>query len=270
MSERITEVSRGYQNDIRAINRDLMEKALHMRCLAYLSQAKSGLLTQTLFEMDRSKKELHGTYCRLSEEQAVIRRQKAELEAANRELRSFSYAVSHDLRAPLRAIHGFAHAIEDEGGSRLDGELRDYLQRIQAAAVRMGELIDDLLDFSRIGRAELRRGQVDMAGLVQEVLADTPQLAESISSGRIEVRLKSLPDALADRSLLWSFRDDLVNTPRSYACRRGRWKYLEIGGRKALYDLLADPGEQHDTAAQHPELARQLEKETLRLRRPED
>ena len=217
MTERITEVSRGYQNDIRSINRDLMEKALHMRCLAYLSQAKAGLLTQTLFEMDRSKKALHGTYCRLSEEQAVIRRQKAELEAANRELRSFSYAVSHDLRAPLRAINGFAHALGEDKAAQLDDEARDYLARIVAAAERMGVLIDGMLELGRLSQKEMQRDEIDLSALAEAILREL----ETGEPGRA-VRWTVAPGlrARADRNLAYSLLQNLLGNAWKYTRRR--------------------------------------------------
>ena len=217
MAERITEVSRGYQNDIRSINRELMEKALHMRCLAYLSQAKAGLLTQTLFEMDRSKKALHGTYCRLSEEQAVIRRQKAELEAANRELRSFSYAVSHDLRAPLRAINGFAHALGEDKAAQLDDEARDYLARIVAAAERMGVLIDGMLELGRLSQKEMQRDEIDLSALAEAILREL----ETGEPGRA-VRWTVAPGlrARADRNLAYSLLQNLLGNAWKYTRRR--------------------------------------------------
>jgi light-regulated signal transduction histidine kinase (bacteriophytochrome) len=216
MAERITEVSRGYQNDIRSINRDLMEKALHMRCLAYLSQAKAGLLTRTLFEMDRSKKELRGTYQRLTQEEAVIRRQKTELEAANAEMRSFSYAVSHDLRAPLRAINGFAHALRDEKSAQLDDEACDYLKRITAAAERMGVLIDGMLDLGRLSQKEMALNEVDFSALAETVLREL----QSTEPQRI-VNWSVAPGlcARADRNLAYSLLQNLLGNA---------WKYTRL------------------------------------------
>lgn len=217
MAERITDVSRGYQNDIRSINRDLMEKALHMRCLAYLSQAKAGLLTQTLFEIDRSKKALSGSYHRLSEERALINRQKTELEAANREMRSFSYAVSHDLRAPLRAIHGFAHALREEKSALLDEEGRDFLRRILAAAERMGVLIDGMLDLGRLSQKEISLADIDVSALAEIILREL----QSAEPGRT-VRWTVRPGlrASVDRNLIYSLLQNLLGNAWKYTrCR---------------------------------------------------
>ncbi|KAF0162899.1 MAG: multi-sensor signal transduction histidine kinase [Rhodocyclaceae bacterium] len=102
-------------------------------------------------------------------EQRVAARTQ-QIEAANRELQAFSHSVSHDLRTPLRAILGFAQAVEEEGGSALKGELPDYLRRIQAAAVRMGELIDNLLELGRISQVELMAQPVHIGHMAREIL----------------------------------------------------------------------------------------------------
>jgi light-regulated signal transduction histidine kinase (bacteriophytochrome) len=96
----------------------------------------------------------------------------AELEASARELDAFAYSVSHDLRAPLRALHGFSQAILDDYGSLLDDVGRNYLDRLQVNVKRMGQMIDDLLNLSRATRVDLNRESVDLSGLAREILAD--------------------------------------------------------------------------------------------------
>jgi signal transduction histidine kinase len=98
-----------------------------------------------------------------------VRERTAELSALNRELESFSYSVSHDLRAPLRAINGFSQALLEDYAERLDGAGRDYLQRVHRAADRMGELIDDLLQLSRVGRSEIARRPTNLSDLARTV-----------------------------------------------------------------------------------------------------
>jgi light-regulated signal transduction histidine kinase (bacteriophytochrome) len=113
---------------------------------------------------------------RLNEELELrVRERTAQLEAANRELESFSYSVSHDLRAPLRAVDGFSKALLEDYGEAFDGEGRDYLHRVRAGAQRMGCLIDDLLRLSRISRADLRRIPVDLSALAASILDDLRQ-----------------------------------------------------------------------------------------------
>lgn len=96
----------------------------------------------------------------------------AQLEAANRELEAFSYSVSHDLRAPLRAMEGFSSALLSRYKEQLDDQGQHYLERIQSAAQRMEQLINDLLDLSRVTRRELVRQRVDLGVLAQEIAAE--------------------------------------------------------------------------------------------------
>jgi PAS domain S-box-containing protein len=96
----------------------------------------------------------------------------AELEAINQELESFSYSVSHDLRAPLRGIDGFSQALLDHYADQIDEKGKHYLRRIRAGTQRMGELIDDLLKLSRVTRSEMQRTQVDLSALAREIAAE--------------------------------------------------------------------------------------------------
>jgi DNA-binding response OmpR family regulator len=99
-----------------------------------------------------------------------------ELEQKNKELEAFSYSVSHDLRAPLRSIDGFSQALMEDHAASLDRQGLDYLRRVRAAAQRMGELIDDLLQLSRVGRAPLRRELLDLSALARGVAASLKQM----------------------------------------------------------------------------------------------
>jgi two-component system, NtrC family, sensor kinase len=96
----------------------------------------------------------------------------SELERKNEELEAFSYSVAHDLRAPLRTIDGFSDALLQDYGENLDTQARHYLQRIVVSAARMRELIDDLLQLSRVGRADLSRGRVNLSDIARQVLAE--------------------------------------------------------------------------------------------------
>ena len=98
-----------------------------------------------------------------------------ELEAANKELESFSYSVSHDLRAPLRGINGFAQALLEDCAGQLDEEGKSHLQRVCAASQHMGQLIDDLLSLSRVTRKEMRRDKVDLSALASSIAAELKQ-----------------------------------------------------------------------------------------------
>lgn len=131
---------------------------------------------------------------------------QAELEAANKELETFSYSVSHDLRSPLRAINGFAKALIEDYGSSLPPEAMRYLTHIENGAIRMGALIDDLLSFSRLSRLELTATVVDMQSLLNLVWSD---LLREEPERKVELHCASkLPTIQADRALM---RQVLVN-----------------------------------------------------------
>jgi len=122
----------------------------------------------------------HGARRRAAERLAVdlnarLLRDNATLEVVNRELESFSYSVSHDLRAPLRSIDGFSNALLEDYAEALDETGRDYLLRVRNAAQRMGDLIDDLLKLARVSRTELSDDDVDLSLLVQHVIAELRQ-----------------------------------------------------------------------------------------------
>jgi signal transduction histidine kinase len=122
---------------------------------------------------DMTNAELEASKARAATELAESRAELvAELERKNRELEMFCYSVSHDLRTPLRGIDGFSHAILEDCGSQLDELGKSHLNRIRAAARRMGELIDDLLQLSRVTRAEMTFAPVDLSMLAHEIIAD--------------------------------------------------------------------------------------------------
>jgi len=123
----------------------------------------------------------------------------AELEAANQELESFSYSVSHDLRAPLRALDGFSDALLEDYGPQLPKQAQEYLATIRRGAQRMGILIDDLLAFSRLGRQPLTKQSVDMEDLVRSVLGE---LRPKGNGRKIDIVNGNLPVAHGDPALL--------------------------------------------------------------------
>ncbi|HEX3729768.1 MAG TPA: response regulator [Opitutaceae bacterium] len=128
-----------------------------------------------------------------------VQERTAELETANRELEAFSYSVSHDLRAPLRHIDGFAHLLLTGHAPALAPEAQRLLNQVIASSRRMGQLIDDLLRLSKSSRQPLSLQPLPLAPLVEEVLAE---LRRDAGERRIEVRLGPLPDCVGDRALL--------------------------------------------------------------------
>ena len=134
------------------------------------SRDETGLLVETFNEMLARIQEQNQALekARHELEERVVER-TAQLEAANKELESFSYSVSHDLRAPLRSIDGFSQALFEDYGDKLDAQGKSDLQRVRAASQRMAQLIDDLLNLSRVSRGEINREPVDLSFLVRTI-----------------------------------------------------------------------------------------------------
>jgi PAS domain S-box-containing protein len=146
-----------------------------------------------------------------------LRGRVAELDAVNQELEAFSYSVSHDLRAPLRGIDGFSQALLEDYEDKLDDEGRDYLRRIRAASQRMAELIDDLLDLSRVTRQEMRRERVDLTGLARTVAA---QLERSDPARMVEWRIEGDVTTLGDGALLRLVLENLLGNAWKFTSKQ--------------------------------------------------
>ncbi|MEA5627917.1 AAA family ATPase [Nostoc sp. UHCC 0251] len=157
-------------------------------------------------------------------EERVIQR-TAELQAANKALEAFSYSVSHDLRAPLRAIVGFSRMIQEDCGEQLDAEGNRYLKVVRENAKRMGELIDDLLNLSRLDRKEMTRQPVFFNEMIQKVLSD---LALDLKGRQIEFAIADLPMSHADPSLLKQVWINLLSNAIKYT-RYKSSAYIEVG-----------------------------------------
>jgi len=141
----------------------------------------------------------------------------AELAASNRDLEAFSYSVSHDLRAPLRAINGFAEILLDDHAAALPVDARRLLTTIRNSGRRLGTLIDDLLELARLGRTALRAQPIDVDRLVHE-LAD--ELTRDLGDRRVELVIAPLAGCRADPSLLRQVWINLIDNALKYT--RGR------------------------------------------------
>ena len=170
---------------------------------------------------------------RAAEEAALQRnelsRSNADLVAANKELESFSYSVSHDLRAPLRHIDGFARILKEEHASTLSEEGLRYLDRVLQAANHMGHLVDDLLNLARIGRKEMARQTVKLDDLVRQAIAELPP---EISEREIEWRIEALPEANCDPGLLQLVFVNLLSNAAKFTKTR-QLAVIEVGAQKA-------------------------------------
>jgi signal transduction histidine kinase len=165
--------------------------AVRRRIEDSLRQARDNL--QVEVEQRRQREE---EIRRLNQE---LGKRAVELEAANKELESFAYSVSHDLRAPLRHMAGYAELLQRQASSLLDEKSQRFIRTILDSAKRMGNLIDDLLAFSRIGRAETRNTGVDLEQLVNEVVAE---IGRETKSRDIAWKIGALPVCYGDRSML--------------------------------------------------------------------
>jgi signal transduction histidine kinase len=149
----------------------------------------------------------------------------AELEASNKELEAFAYSISHDLRAPVRHMVGFAELLGQHASTAQDEKSRRYSTTILDAAQRMGALIDDLLAFSRIGRAETRASTVGLRQLVNEVVAE---MQPDLAGRTVSWRIGELPDLYCDRSMLRMVFVNLITNAIKFTRPRERAE-IEIG-----------------------------------------
>ncbi|MEO8342208.1 MAG: ATP-binding protein [Gallionella sp.] len=157
-----------------------------------------------------------------------IRQRTTELQAANRELESFSYSVSHDLRAPLRSIDGFSQVVIEEYADRLDDKGRDYLNRVRAATQRMSQLIDDMLALSRVTRTEMQHENVDFSGLAAEVFSE---LQKSEPERKVDWRIGRNLVAWGDARLLRIVLVNLLGNAWKYTGREPHPR-IEFGAQR--------------------------------------
>jgi PAS domain S-box-containing protein len=143
----------------------------------------------------------------------LVAMRTAELEAVNKELESFSYSVSHDLRSPLRAIDGFSQTLLEEYADKLDADGQQYLDRVRSAAQRMGVLIDDMLKLSRVTRSEIKREMVDLSALGLQVIEE---LQKHEPQRQVEVIVMPGMKVIGDRSLLEIVLENLLGNAWKY------------------------------------------------------
>jgi PAS domain S-box-containing protein len=154
-----------------------------------------------------------------------LRRLQEDLGAANKELESFNYAVAHDLRAPLRHIHGFSELLAQEAASALNETAQRHLQVIRESIERMGQLLQELLNLSRLGRQELRKQPCDLNAIVQQVVAE---LAPDTANRQIEWRIADLPALECDITLMKQVLMNLISNAVKFTRKRSP-ALIEIG-----------------------------------------
>jgi signal transduction histidine kinase len=195
----------------------LVPQALRLPSPAHLAVANADLQRE-IIERSQAEKQVE-------RQRLELARSNAELVVANTELESFSYSVSHDLRAPLRAIDGFSHALLDDYADRLDDPGRDYLNRIHTATQRMSSLIDDLLKFSRLSLAAMQTQLIDFSALVRSIVSEL-QMAQP--ERQIEVRIADGLEASADPGLVRVALENLLGNAWKFTSRRAR-AHIEFG-----------------------------------------
>lgn len=172
---------------------------------------------------------LVGQIGRANRAEQDAQRSNEQLKEANAEMRAFSYSVAHDLRAPLRAINGFAQVLAEDHPAALDADARQALERITANASKMDRLIDDLLTLSKVSMQSLHTGKVEMNELVRGVYRE---IMEQQGERQVEVEIAPLPPAVGDPSLLRQVWVNLIGNALKFT--RGRDNaHIEIGGNIA-------------------------------------
>jgi signal transduction histidine kinase len=158
----------------------------------------------------------------LQRQRTELARSNAELTAANKELEAFTYSVSHDLRAPLRSIDGFSHALLEDYADKLDPAGQDHLQRVCRAAQRMFVLIDDMLNLSRVTRSAMRREKLDLSAVAESIAAE---LLEANPGRHVEFVIESGLTVEGDSELLRAAMENLL---------RNSWKYTSAHPRARI------------------------------------
>jgi light-regulated signal transduction histidine kinase (bacteriophytochrome) len=159
----------------------------------------------------------------------------AELEAANKELEAFSYSVSHDLRTPLRAIDGFSHILLEDYAGKLDDEGKRLLGVVRDNTQRMGQLIDDILKFSRAGRLEINFSEIDMEKLAHAVFVE---LQPSVAEGKLQLEIEPIPATRGDSAMMRQVFVNLLSNAIKLSHNRepARIKVgCSIAGDEAIY-----------------------------------
>jgi light-regulated signal transduction histidine kinase (bacteriophytochrome) len=173
-------------------------------------------LVGTLFDLtDRKKSEME--IKQLNEDlEKKVKVRTAQLESVNKELEAFSYSVSHDLRAPLRAINGYSEILNEDYGAKLDQEGKRIIDNIIHNASKMATLIDDLLAFSRLGRKELQKSTVNMNDLTKAVMLEM----EKLVNHKAKIIVGNLHPVRADQGLIYQVMFNLLSNAIKYSSKK--------------------------------------------------
>jgi len=172
----------------------------------------------------------------LKQREAELDQLNRRLQASNKELEAFAYAVSHDLRAPLRAIDGFSLALAEDYGAQLDATAHDYIQRVRRGAQRMGQLIDDMLQLSRVNRGELQWQEVDLSPMARQVMEE---LQAADPERHLELMLEPGLRVRGDPRLLRVMLDNLLGNAWKFTVKEtvARIAFQRMAGERAVFRI---------------------------------
>ncbi len=182
-------------------------------------------LSEKIQKLDKSQKAMLFMVEDLNAVSAELKLEHQKMEAANRELEAFSYSVSHDLRAPLRALAGFARILQEDYSKSLDKEGNRILDVIIENAKKMGNLIDDLLSFSRLSRQEIKLSLIDMHRMAQTVY---DEIVPEEDKEKIEFQLQDIPDVKGDPSIVRQVWINLIGNAIKFTSTKQK-RIIEIG-----------------------------------------
>ncbi len=191
-------------------------------------------LEEKVHKLDKSQQAMLYMVEDLNEVTNTMKEERRKLELSNQELDAFTYSVSHDLRAPLRAINGYSDFLLEDYSDKLDGEGKRFLQIIRNSASKMDRLITDMLNLSRISRTEMRMAAVDMGRVAQTIFQE---IATAEDQNSFDLEVEELPTVLCDYALMKQVWINLISNALKYS-GKSAVKKIQIGSQKAEHELV--------------------------------